>query len=151
MDVACDSEAKHQLPQIRMPERRYPDTPPWKERKIPTIKTTLLDTAVSKETATSFLRTSALETIDSYPRTTIQAYTDGSAFKGTTFAGFGVLLKYPDGTSFEYSDACGNKCSNYEAEIAALNTTAELLHQQFELGEKDPAHIVIFSDSKSAL
>ena len=32
---------------------------------------------------------------------------DGSAFKGTTFAGFGVNLQFPDGSSFDYSDACG--------------------------------------------
>ena len=97
------------------------------------------------------LRTSALETIDFYPSTVIHAYTDGSAFKGTTFAGFGVNLQFPDGSSFDYSDACGRTCSNYDAEIKALRTAVELVHQSFELNEHSPTHIVIFTDSKSAL
>ena len=38
-----------------------------------------------------------------------------------------------------------------EAEIIAITSAIELLHQQYELQEKDPCDIVIFSDSSSAL
>ena len=78
-------------------------------------------------------------------------YTDGSAFRATKFAGYRVLVKYPDGSSETLSDACGNNSSNYEAEIIAITSAIELLHQQYELHEKVPNDIVIFSDSSSAL
>ena len=92
-----------------------------------------------------------METIVSYPSTLIHGYTDGSAFKGTTFAGFGAFLKFPDGSDFEYSDACGKSCSNYDAEIQGLISATELLHQHFELGMNEPTNTVIFTDSKSTL
>ena len=50
-----------------------------------------------------------------------------------------------------YSDACGRTCSKYDAEIKALRTAVEKVHQSFELNEHSPTHIVIFTDSKSAL
>ena len=60
-------------------------------------------------------------------------------------------LQFPDGSSFDYSDACGRTCSNYDAEIKALRTAVEKVHQSFELNEHSPTQIVIFTDSKSAL
>ena len=92
-----------------------------------------------------------METIHSYPTTAIHAYTDGSAFKGTTFAGYGVLLKFPDGTFLKFSDSCGNNCSNYEAEAIAILTAIQIAHQNFDLGQKEKSDIVIFSDSMSVL
>ena len=50
-----------------------------------------------------------------------------------------------------YSDACGRTCTKYDAEIKALRTAVEKVHQSFELNEHSPTHIVIFTDSKSAL
>ncbi|MCG8431297.1 MAG: hypothetical protein MJA29_09010, partial [Candidatus Omnitrophica bacterium] len=151
MDVACELEKEHHLPQEKLPERKCSRIPPWTNIKAPTIKTSLLDSTVTKDTLPTILKTCALETIDSYPASWIQIYTDGSAFKGTTFAGYGILLKYPDGSFLEYSDSCGTTCSNYEAEILALQTATQLVHQQFELGEKNPTNIVMFTDSKSTL
>ena len=97
------------------------------------------------------LKTCALETIDTYPASSIHAYTDGSAFKATKNAGFGILLEYPNGTVSETSDCCGANCSNYEAEVLAITTAIQIIHQAFELTEQQPADIVVFSDSKSAL
>jgi ribonuclease HI len=119
--------------------------------KQPTIKTCLLDRSANKETLTTILKTSALETIDSYPTTSIHTYTDGSAFKATTYAGYGVHLRYPDGSTHNYSAPCGNICSNYEAEVIAMKTAIELIHQQMELGEIDAKDVIVFTDSKSAL
>ena len=60
-------------------------------------------------------------------------------------------MKFPDGTSFKFCDACGVNCSNYEAEICAIKTAVELTHQSFELNEREPTDVVIFTDSKSTL
>ena len=110
-----------------------------------------MDPKVDKSTDPTTLRFASFETIDSYPSSVIHAYTDGSAFKGTTFAGFGVYLKFPDGTSLDFSDACGRTCSNHEAEIKAIRTAIELAHQSFDLNEHAPTDLIIFTDSKSAL
>ena len=60
-------------------------------------------------------------------------------------------MRFPDGTSSDFSDACGKTCSNFEAEIATLISATELSHQHFELQSHPPSNIVLFSDSKSAL
>ena len=151
MDKAKELEEKHNLPQNRKSETKCPFPPPWQELRQPQIKTTLRDPSVNKQTVPTILKTCALETIDSYPLSAVHVYTDGSAFRAIKFAGYGVLVEYPDGTKETLSEACGNNSSNYEAEINAITAAIELLHQQFELTEKEPQDIVIFSDSKSAL
>ena len=151
MDVALRLEEKHGLPQDRLPSKKFTTHEPWVEFKHATIKCSLLDPSINKTSLPTILKTGALETVDSYPPTLIHGYTDGSAFKGTTFAGFGAFLKFPDGSDVEISNACGMSCSNYEAEVQGLISATELLHQHFELGEKEPTDTVIFTDSKSTL
>ena len=94
-----------------------------------------------------------MNTIDSYPADWIHGYTDGAAFKGTNFkhSGFGVYLRFPDGTSSDFSDICSKPCSDIELEIAALISATELTHQHFELLSHLPSNMVFFSNSKSAL
>ena len=140
----------HHLPTDRMQESRFSQTPPWEVNYIPEIRTSLLDNKIDKSTPQPILRTAAYETIDSYPSTSIQAFTDGSAFKATVFAGFGVFLKFPDNSSYCLSEPCGNICSNYTAEIRAMITAVEKVQETFEK-EKTPEDLVIFTDSKSAL
>ena len=106
---------------------------------------------MTKEAEPNILKLCAQETVISYSTSAIHAYTDGSAFNATLNAGFGILLKYPDGPSSEYSDSCGTNCSNYEAEKIALKTAMQLIHQRFELSESNPTNVIIFSDAKSAL
>ena len=151
LDVALKLEEKHHLPQDRLPSKKFTNVEPWAELKYATIKCSLLDPSIDKSSLPTTLKTGALETIDSYPPTMIQGYTDGSAFKGTTFAGFGVFLKFPDGSDSEISESCGKSCSNYDAEIQGLISATELLHQHFELGQQEPTNAVIFTDSKSTL
>ena len=93
----------------------------------------------------------ALETIDSYSDTWIHVYTDGSAFRGTSKAGYGVLIHYPDGSSGKFSGACGEHASNYIAEIAAIETSLHYINTFFETFPARKQNIVIFTDSKSAL
>ena len=115
---------------------KCPGPPPWKPIYTAEIKTSLLDDTANKNTAPHILTTCTYETIENYPKTIIHAFTDGSAFKATTFAGFGVFLKYPDKTSFHWSEPCGNTCSNYIAEVKAITSAIGIIHQQFETEEK---------------
>jgi ribonuclease HI len=151
LDISTKLTQHSHLPTDRENEVKCPGPPPWKPIYTAEIKTSLLDETANKNTAPHILTTCAYETIENYPKTIIHAFTDGSAFKATTFAGFGVFLKYPDKTSFDWSEPCGNTCSNYIAEIKAITTAIEIIHQQFETEEKNPSDVVIFSDSKSAL
>ena len=91
------------------------------------------------------------QTIDSYPDDWIHTYTDGSAFKATTKAGYGVLIQYPDGSSDELSEACGEICSNYEAEITAIEAALYHLGTVFSILPHKACDMVIFTDSMSLL
>ena len=64
----------------------------------------LVDDTTKKADVTDIMNAS-LKTIDSYPDTWIHMYKDGSAFKGTTKAGYGSLIHFPDGNSSELSGA----------------------------------------------
>ena len=151
LDTAAKLEDIHHLPTNRLQEKKISEIAPWTKLETPIIKTSLLDPSLNKSTDPNVLKLNSLETIDSYPTTSIHAYTDGSAFKGTTFAGFGVYLKFPEENHFEFNDACGAFCSNFEAEISAIKAAVEITHQSFELNERPPSNIVIFTDSKSTL
>ena len=93
---------------------------------MPTIKTELIDKNVNKKSDPLTLKMCSLETVDSYPTSWVHVYTDGSASNGISKAGFGVHMKYPDGNNFDHSEACGETCSNYEAEITALTCAVKL-------------------------
>ena len=86
-----------------------------------------------------------------YPNSAIKAYTDGSSFKATIFAGHGIHLKFPDGSSEDLCEPCGNICSNYTAEIRAIETAVKTVHEAFETGKRDPTDLFIYTDSRSAL
>ena len=78
-------------------------------------------------------------------------YTDGSAFKATVKAGYGVYIIHPNKTCEKLQGACGEICSNYEAEVIAIKTALEHLHQIFQEQPSAAKDMVIFSDSRSAL
>ena len=139
------------LPTNRKNESRFAKVTPWNETGAAEIKTSLTDINVNKNSMPHILKATALETFDSYPTTAIKVYTDGSAFKATIFAGYGIHLKFPDGSSEDLCEPCGNICSNYTAEIRALKTAVETVHEAFETGKRDPTDLVIFTDSRSAL
>lgn len=60
----------------------------------------------------------------------IQTYTDGYAFKATSFTKYGNDIKYIERTLIQLYDSCGEKCSSYEAQTVAIKNAIELLHQQ---------------------
>ena len=151
LDVAKEMSSMENLPTERQLERKFQNMPPWQHLHQPKIVTSLLDKKITKEAEPNILKLCAQETVYSYSTSAIHAYTDGSAFKATINAGFGILLKYPDGSSSLYSNSCGTNCSNYKAEKIAIKTAIQLIHQRFELSESNPTDAIILSDAKSAL
>ena len=97
------------------------------------------------------MKSTTEDTISTYPEDWIHVYTDGSAFKATTNAGWGAWICFPNGSSTELFDACGATCSNYEAEIQGIQAALNHLQTAIQNNPSIKANIVIFTDSKSAL
>ena len=142
---------EHPMPEEREPETKFSLIAPWSKIETPTIKTTLLDKNVNKNSEQNILKLCSMETIDSYPKSWVHAYTDGSASKGTKTAGFGVYLKLPDGKTLDHSEACGKTCSNFEAEVMAITKAIDLTYHHFNSGIPHISNLVVFTDSLSAL
>ena len=151
MDVATKLQNKLDLPTNRLPIQKHPTIAPWEELQLASIKHTLIDPTIDKNSNPTVLRTCALETIDSYHATPIQVYTDGSALNGVTSAGCGALLKFTDGPDIEISKAIGKSSDNYEAEIQGLISAIQEINLVFRTKEREPKDIVIFTDSMSTL
>src|SRR5579871_1541437 len=151
LQVAANTAGQHYLPQTRESTEKYPNLYPARELTTPEIRTTLIDNKLTRDTITTILKTATLETIDSYPHTAIHAYTDGSACRAALNAGLGAIIKYPNGDKLEIHEPCGKFCNNYQAEIAAINTTLSTITKQFKQNAYEPSNIVIFTDSKSTL
>ena len=151
LQIAENLEKVHNLPSDRQSELQHSILAPWSQLKMPNIKTALIDKTVNKKSDPHSLKMCSLETVDSYPTSWMHAYTDGSASNGTSKAGFGVYMKFPDGRTYDHCDACGELCSNYEAEIIALTSATELTFQYFSRCDHQAVNVVIFTDSLSAL
>ena len=151
LHIADNLNKTHNLPSDRQTELTHSVLAPWSQLKMPKIKTTLIDERVNKKSDPHTLRMCSLETVDSYPTSWMHAYTDGSASNGTSKAGFGVHMRFPDGRIYNHSDACGELCSNYEAEVIALTCATELTYQYYSRCDHQATNFVIFTDSLSAL
>ncbi|GFS03717.1 hypothetical protein ElyMa_004639500 [Elysia marginata] len=112
----------------RKPICRVPKIPPNKEMKSPEVITHLKKQDTNKKTDPALLKLEAEITILTYPPDWIHIYTDGSEFKATINAGYGVYACFLDGTSKEIYGACGETCSNYEAETIGIQSALELLN-----------------------
>ena len=111
--------------QNRFPEERITSGPislqdPHQELRKPKTQTLLLHGA-DKSTLPPILKSIALETISSYPESTIHAYTDGSAVRAIRNGGYGSVIKSPDMEDpILLSGPCGAYCTNYDAEVVAI-------------------------------
>jgi len=143
-------QTKIRLPEDREPLRKTCTVPPNCQPKPPEIYTKLKDNATKKDDIID-LKSSAERTILSYPEDWTHTYTDGSAVKAVAKAGLGVWITYPDGTTDEVSEACGEICSNYEAENFAIQRAIQRLDQKFGESPASTTNVVIFTDSKSIL
>jgi len=72
-------------------------------------------------------------------------YTAGLAFRGTSKAGYGVLIHYPDGSSGEFSGPCGEHASNYVAEVVAIETSLDYIKTFYT---SPTGNTAIFTDSR---
>merc|ERR1719239_740300 len=151
MHVVNDLQNKHHLPENRqIIERVRRDLPPNFELKSPIIKTELICNA-NKKSDPHIMKTSALETIHSYPKDWVHAYTDGSDFKPTINAGSGSIITYPNKEIKEISNPCGAFCSNYVAEQEAIDISITDITNSFDISPETKCNVVIFTDSISAL
>ena len=138
------------FPAEREISRAISNIAPHTALKKPRTQTSLLQKA-DKSTSPPILKLLALETIDNYPKDIIHAYTDGSAVRAVRNGGYGSVINIPTSEPILLSGPCGAFCSNYDAEIAAIQRTLDTLLEQFRNGQVRPLDIVIFSDSLSAI
>ena len=98
------------------------------------------------------LKSLAAETIDTYPNTMTHVYTDGSALNAVEQAGYGLTIQYPDATRKDISEACGQHCNNYDAELKAIRSALQTISEDCD-NPNPPCvnNIVIFTDSQSAI
>jgi ribonuclease HI len=151
---AKEASFKHHLPTDRKQITTINKQPPCHQVTTPLVKTELSDPTVNRNTLPTFLKSVCFETICSYPEDAIHVYTDGSAFKGTIKAGYGAFIKYPFTHPDDYPQIfgpCGKFCSNYTAEIIAVEKALRKVLVDFEDGIIPPDDIIVFSDSKSTL
>lgn len=151
LQISDDLQQKHHLPQNREPMTRHSPLPPGGRKRQPIIRTSLNNTNLSKSSNPLELKVGTLETIESYTDTATHIYTDGSAFKATINAGLGAYLIFPDKTSLEISAPCGNYCTNFQAEIDAMNIALETVEHKYNNKQLSPTDIAVFTDSQSAL
>ena len=151
LQAAKDIENKHHLPTNRENTTVFNSIPPHKNMKAPTIKHHLIDENINKNSNPSEIKTIAEKTIDQYPPNWIHIYTDGSAHKGTSNAGYGAIINFPDKSKEEVFNPCGRTRSNVEAEALAMEASVRLLSSTFTLCPSKTQHAVIFTDSKSVL
>ncbi|GFS24382.1 hypothetical protein ElyMa_003414300 [Elysia marginata] len=107
---------------------RVPKIPPNKDMKSPVVITHQKNPGYKQKDRPCSLETRSEIPILTYPPDWIHIYTDGSAFKATVNAGYGVYACFPDGTSREIYGACGETCSNYEAQTIGIQSALELFN-----------------------
>ena len=140
LSIADSLKDKYVLPEEREPVSLFDiNHEPFVQRREPKIKQHLIENIGKKESDTLNLMNTALSTIDKYPDEWIHIYTDGSASQGTTNAGYGSRIQFPDQTCEEHFDSCGKFCSNYEAEAKAIETSLTAVSNIFNQNIKELA------------
>ena len=124
---------------------------PYTQLLTPQIKQNLIDGCSKKNEDELSLKLTALQTIDKYSDDWIHVYTDGSATGGTSNAGYGARIQYPNQQCREIFDSIGKHKSNFEAEATAVNESLKLINTYFNEHEVSKTNIVIFSDALSVL
>ena len=148
--------ATHFAEQNRFPEERKTTGPiplqaPDQDLKKPKTQTLLLN-GTDKTAPPLILKSMALETISSYPENAIHAYTDGSAVRAIRNGGYGSVINAPDlEEPILLSGPCGAYCTNYDAELVAIQKTLDTIFQHLEDGKLEAKDIVLFSDSQSVI
>ena len=118
----------------------------------PTLCPHLIVKSASKAYPAHILKSLAAETIDTYPNTMTHVYIAGSALNAVEQAGYGLTIQYPDATRKDISEACGQHCNNYDAELKAIRSALQIISEDCD-NPNPPCvnNIVIFTDSQSAI
>ena len=95
----------------------------------PTLCPHLIVKSASKAYPAHILKSLGAETIDTYPNTMTHVYTDGSALNAVEQAGYGLTIQYPDATRKDISEACGQHCNNYDAELKAIRSALQTISE----------------------
>ena len=113
-----------------------------------TIRTTLPTVTKDQEDTTKQLITLS-HINDFYPQDTwIHVYTDGSATDAVQDGGAGRLIYLPNGQTLEAASATKKYCTNYDAEVKALEQGAQAVTYLTDTNSKD---VVFVTDSRSVL
>ena len=115
----------------------------WKSAKR------FLELGENGEQPAPVLRTNTLDLIDEKYNNAewTHVYIDGSATEAVKDAGSGIFIKFPSGNVKRISIPAGHTCSNYKAELLAIQTALDSL-EDLELNKRN---IALFTDSLSAL
>ena len=95
------------------------------------------------------LRTNTLDLIDEKYNNAewTNVYTDVSATEAVKDGGSGIYIEYPSGNVKRISIPAGHTCSNYKAELLAIQTALDFL-EDLELNKRN---VALFTASLSAL
>ena len=86
---------------------------------------------------------------DFYPKAKwIHVCTDGSATDAVKDGGAGRLIYMPNGQTLEAASSTGKKCTNYDAEVKALEQGAQSVIDQTDTNSED---VVFLTDSPQIL
>ena len=110
-----------------------------------TIRTTIPTvTRDQEDTSKNFSRID-----DFYPQATwIHVYTDGFAADAVQHGGAGSLIYLPNGQTLETASATRKYCTNYDAEVKALEQGAQAV---IDLTDANSENVVFLTDSRSVL
>ena len=151
LKTALPLAEENRFPEERITSRTIPSQAPDQKLRKPKTQTLLLNGA-DKTVPPPLLKTLALETIYNYPENAIHAFTDGSAVRAIHNGGYGSVITVPEREEpITLSGPCGTYCTNYDAEVTAIQKTLDTILQHMQNKEINPKDIVIFSDSQSAI
>jgi len=152
LSVAESLKATYQLPTDREEICIFDiNSKPYVPLFVPHIEHSLINGIGKKNEDELTLKITALKTIDKYSDEWVKVYTDGSATGGTSNAGYGALIQFPDQQSIEIFDSCGTHKSNFEAESTAIEKSLKYISNCFTEERNSKTGIVIFSDALSVL
>ena len=95
-----------------------------------------------------FLKATAVECIDAYPKDHAKCYIDGSATEGVCDGGYGVYIEWNDNSTTSVSGPVGKRTCSFECEKAAFAECVRLLKERQSKDDQFPGS-VIFCDCRS--
>ena len=144
---------EHDLPTDRAPL----ETPGWPPDLAPQPLEVCLDIGLKGKKSDfapppppHFLKATAVECIDAYPKDHAKCYIDGSATEGVSDGGYGVYIEWNDNSTTSVSGPVGKRTCSFECEKAAFAECVRLLKERQSKDDQFPG-AVIFCDCRSLI